>query len=502
MNRRLCTLAAIFGAGSESTMFGQNKPGQQTGFGSFGAPASTSASGSFGFAAGASNSGSAAGFSFGTTPSQPSTTSAASTTQTQGLSGFAFGNVTSKPSIFGTVSGNSTTSTGSTISLGQTPQTVGFGNATAPAAAKPLASGFAFNLQSSSKSSTTSATTSSLPAFGSIASSSTAPAFASLTTATANKTTASTGFSFGTLPTTASTQASTLTLGSTLSGTQKTTATTGFTFGQATPASTQGITQPALNLGVTSKPASTLSTTLGSFGAKTATAVQPLQAATTFTTKGATALQPATSTITTSGTTEKPLTYKQLEENINKWVHELEEQESVFLNQAKQINVWDRLLIENGEQITQLNDEIQRLKADQSRLDRELDFILSQQQELEEALTPIEQHIKAQQSIPYMQHTDLEREKTYKMAENIDSQLKRMMQDMKDIISHINTSNTNLKENDDPMTQIAKILNSHMDSLQWVDQNAVLLQRKVEDVSKQLESRRREHERSLRSTFN
>ena len=57
MNRRLCTLAAIFGAGSESTMFGQNKPGQQTGFGSFGAPASTSASGSFGFAAGASNSG-------------------------------------------------------------------------------------------------------------------------------------------------------------------------------------------------------------------------------------------------------------------------------------------------------------------------------------------------------------------------------------------------------------------------------------------------------------
>ena len=38
-------------------MFGQNKPGQQTGFGSLGAPTSTSASGSFGFTAGASNSG-------------------------------------------------------------------------------------------------------------------------------------------------------------------------------------------------------------------------------------------------------------------------------------------------------------------------------------------------------------------------------------------------------------------------------------------------------------
>ena len=57
------------------------------------------------------------------------------------------------------------------------------------------------------------------------------------------------------------------------------------------------------------------------------------------------------SSTTTSDTTEKPLSYKQLEENINKWVHELEEQESVFLNQAKQINIWDRLLIENGEQV-------------------------------------------------------------------------------------------------------------------------------------------------------
>ena len=47
------------------------------------------------------------------------------------------------------------------------------------------------------------------------------------------------------------------------------------------------------------------------------------------------------------------------------------------------------------------------------RLDRELDFILSQQQELKEILSPLEEQVKAQQSIPYMQHADLEREKTY-----------------------------------------------------------------------------------------
>ena len=49
--------------------------------------------------------------------------------------------------------------------------------------------------------------------------------------------------------------------------------------------------------------------------------------------------------------TEKSLTYKQLEDIINKWVHDLEEQEKVFLNQASQVNTWDCLLIENGEKV-------------------------------------------------------------------------------------------------------------------------------------------------------
>ena len=39
--------------------------------------------------------------------------------------------------------------------------------------------------------------------------------------------------------------------------------------------------------------------------------------------------------------------------------------------------------------MTELNNEVERVKADQQRLDRELDFILSQQEELEELLQPI-----------------------------------------------------------------------------------------------------------------
>ena len=45
------------------------------------------------------------------------------------------------------------------------------------------------------------------------------------------------------------------------------------------------------------------------------------------------------------------MTYKQLEEETNKWMAELEEQERNFLLQATQVNAWDRLVIENGEKV-------------------------------------------------------------------------------------------------------------------------------------------------------
>lgn len=43
------------------------------------------------------------------------------------------------------------------------------------------------------------------------------------------------------------------------------------------------------------------------------------------------------------------MTYAQLESLINKWSLELEDQERHFLQQATQVNAWDRTLIENGE---------------------------------------------------------------------------------------------------------------------------------------------------------
>lgn len=63
-------------------------------------------------------------------------------------------------------------------------------------------------------------------------------------------------------------------------------------------------------------------------------------------------------------------------------------------------------------QITELNVELERVKIDQSRLDQELDFIVAQQREIEEALEPLEQSISQLPALSGYSHVDIMREHT------------------------------------------------------------------------------------------
>ncbi|XP_054888389.1 nucleoporin 62 like [Poeciliopsis prolifica] len=285
-------------------------------------------------------------------------------------------------------------------------------------------------------------------------------------------------------------------------------ATTGFLLGTApasiastaTPSATGGglnFTLKPLGSAATTAAASTTTAPAATTGTGFSLGVKPLSSTAMTATTTA-----ATLTTTTTATTANPpvMSYAQLESLINKWSLELEDQERHFLQQATQVNAWDRMLVENGEKITSLHKELEKVKLDQRRLNQELDFILSQQKELEDLLCPLEESVKEQSGTIYMQNADEERERTYKLAENVDAQLKRMSQDLKEIIEHLNTS-SGPADTSDPLQQICKILNAHMDSLQWIDQNSVLLQRRVEEVSKLCDTQRKEQEKTFRLTF-
>jgi hypothetical protein len=107
----------------------------------------------------------------------------------------------------------------------------------------------------------------------------------------------------------------------------------------------------SLNFGGFSSPKPATSQTTGisaaplgglSFGATpslmTTSAPAPI---TTTTTAASTATSLNTNTIT----------FKVLEDQINNWMRDLDEQEKVFLDQACQLNGLDRIMIDNGEKV-------------------------------------------------------------------------------------------------------------------------------------------------------
>ncbi|XP_052873439.1 nuclear pore glycoprotein p62 [Anopheles cruzii] len=217
----------------------------------------------------------------------------------------------------------------------------------------------------------------------------------------------------------------------------------------------------------------------------------------TGTTGPAVAASLTTTTQTTQSAavpTGQQLKFFQLEEFINKWTLELEEQEKLFTNQATQVNAWDNMLLSNSEKIVTLNEAVTKVKAEQNAMEQELEFITAQHTELEECIVPLEQELSRITQI------DLERGQTYSMAETLDSQLKQMYEDLKEVIEHLNDAYKYTDPND-PLVQIGKILNAHMNSLQWIESSSTAITNRLEEINKMHETLRKDNERSFRLTY-
>lgn len=206
-------------------------------------------------------------------------------------------------------------------------------------------------------------------------------------------------------------------------------------------------------------------------------------------------LTTTTATTSSSASASGQLNFCQLEEHINKWTLALEEQEKMFINQATQVNSWDKVLIANNNKIVTLSNAVQKVKTDQDALEHQLELIATQHSELEECIAPLHQELSK------TQHIDVDKVQTYIMAENLDAQLRQMSEDLKEVIEHLNAANK-FKDMTDPMVKIGLILNAHMNSLQWIENQVGQVSTKIEDISQMYDSMRRSNERSIRLTYN
>ncbi|KAI9341053.1 Nsp1-like C-terminal region-domain-containing protein [Pilaira anomala] len=189
-----------------------------------------------------------------------------------------------------------------------------------------------------------------------------------------------------------------------------------------------------------------------------------------------------------------------MEDILNMWTKELEKQTKDFHKQASQVAKWDQQLIENGNKISKLHENVTKVEVTQREIDQNLEYINAQQEELNSILDTYEKQIKEvfdesnlQQP---MQPADIQREKAYGMAEDLNSQLDNVNRNLNVMVEEINKmggSKQISNDDDDVVGQIVQILNSHLSSLQWIDNKSMELENKIQEVSKLQGEAVREH---------
>lgn len=177
---------------------------------------------------------------------------------------------------------------------------------------------------------------------------------------------------------------------------------------------------------------------------------------------------------------------------MNRWQEELETQTKEFRRTAQEVEVWDRTLIENSVQISNLYSAVQAAEAAQQGIEGTLENIEEQQKSVAAALDGYEQEMKkiyGSESLGVdVGPADGQREKNYAVAASLADQLDGLARGLSTMIDSVNdlTSGPSAQAKDDPVAQISAILNAHLESLQWID-SAV---REAEDRVKEIEGTR------------
>lgn len=183
---------------------------------------------------------------------------------------------------------------------------------------------------------------------------------------------------------------------------------------------------------------------------------------------------------------------KTMEDIVTRWASDLTKYQKEFKEQATAVSNWDRSLVDNGEKIQKLYLDTFEAERASHEIERQLAAVESQQEELEAWLNRYESEVQdmfAKQIGPGEQLAgpDQERERTYKLAEKLTQQLDEKSRDLSKMVKEINDISGTLSKGakaEDPLSQIVRVLNSHLTQLQWIDTNASALQAKVTAAQK------------------
>ncbi|KAG6837976.1 hypothetical protein H0H93_008370 [Arthromyces matolae] len=253
-------------------------------------------------------------------------------------------------------------------------------------------------------------------------------------------------------------------------------------FGAKPPADAAGMFQLAFSFSATLSPSKATTTSSGGLFGKPAEkkdgSLLPAAATSTSTTTPAAGVTALTN-VSVAVAPPSTLKGKTLEEIVNKWTTDLETHVKEFNKFATEVAVWDRALIENSNTLAALYSHVEAAEKEQADIDQSLDHIEAQQNELAGVLTTYE---KMSQDILGSQAggmraldtgpADTERDKNYMLATDLHTHLDDLSGSLTQMIDSVNAlslPSIDSAPTEDPMSQIAQILSSHLESLQWID---------------------------------
>jgi nuclear pore complex protein Nup62 len=176
---------------------------------------------------------------------------------------------------------------------------------------------------------------------------------------------------------------------------------------------------------------------------------------------------------------------KTLTETVSSWNAELQKDVEEFKTLADKVSKWDQTIFQNEEKLYSVNEKIKKVEKQQSDLNSQLKFIIQTQDGLEKILEENENRILKMYEESRKGGVDADREAIYKKAEEINDQLDQMTEQLQAMIKTLNLQYEETSGSENQIAEIVQVINSHLNTLQWIDINTNTLGQQIAKVKPQ-----------------
>lgn len=188
-----------------------------------------------------------------------------------------------------------------------------------------------------------------------------------------------------------------------------------------------------------------------------------------------------------------------LDEVINKWSLEVEQLSAQFQKAAMMVGKWDADVVKNEDRIVGLHREAQAVTVAHNELATNLDVILAQQSQLHGVLDGLEKEVVGKYGKEVLdggggEEGGDEREEMGRVAEKVLEELDAMGGTIRELVTELNNSGG---ATGDKLKMVVSVLNAHLDSLTYLDETSLTLQRKLQEIGRAVDNMQRDS-RSIR----